>query len=94
MLKGIIEQTDAATELKGLGYSQEYIGWIFKDLITQMPDDMGELKDKSLTKTDILNGYKNDIIERETAKEWLMGIGFDSGEAEFLLIGIDVKKGE
>jgi len=48
-------------------------------------------KERDLTKAEILRGYHNRLIEPETAKDYLMNLGYDEAEAEYYLHSEDYK---
>ena len=49
--------------------------------------------EKSLTKTDILKGYREEVLDHDMAIKGLMSIGYSEDEAAYLLMLEDVGKG-
>ena len=49
-------------------------------------------KERELSKSDLLRLYREGVIDRKTAKEALMDIGYSESDAELLLRLEDIKK--
>lgn len=84
---GILNQEQVLRAYKDLGYDDEHAANL--TLFTVLGASQEE---KDLTKADILNGYKDGVIRREDAKQYLRNLGYDANEAEFYLARVDLDK--
>lgn len=91
--EGILTEAEVFEANTQIGYdkwhAQKLTDWIVK---YYSPDDTGEDKEaRDMTKTEILAGYEDKVINREVAKAGLVGIDYSPEHADFLLILRDVK---
>ena len=91
--EGILNTNEVNTAYHELGYddwhAQKLTDWTVK---YYSPEDTGEDKEvRELTKTEVLRGYEDKVISRDTATSGLMSLNYSAETAEFLLILHDIK---
>jgi len=89
--EGLIDPLKAEEELIKLGYSRDEIN-ILLALEDRRKSLSKKVKEKELSTSTILKAYKENVIDRETAKEKLKGLGYDDEETEILLKLADLDK--
>lgn len=90
ILKGIkkgVVGVDEGKELLGdLGYETEEIDFIIDANITISEDIPEVVRERDLTKTDILGAIKKEVMSIETGRNMLLGLGYDQAEADILIL--------
>jgi len=90
ILKGIrkgVVSVDEGKELLGdLGYEAEEIDFIVDASITISEDIPEVVKERDLTKTDILSAIKKEVVSIETGRSMLVGMGYDQAETDILIL--------
>jgi hypothetical protein len=78
--------------------------WVYEQYIKQgyTPDDAQALTEyatrgasedeKDLTKAEVLDGYKRGMLTKKETKDFLMNMGYDSDESDFLITKVDMDK--
>jgi len=89
--EGLIDANRATIELEKLGYSRDEIN-ILLALEDRRKSVSKKVKEKELSTSTILKAYKENVIDRETAKEKLKRLGYDDEETEILLKLADLDK--
>ncbi len=82
---GVLGEPEVLTAYHDLGYSPTDAESMTKFTILYASE-----KERDLTKGDILGGYKDGIVKRGEAKEFLMLMGYDPNESEFYLVRADL----
>jgi hypothetical protein len=91
---GILTDDDLLRAYMDLGYDKEKatgmteftIRYNFEPEASEMTEsDTQVAKERDLTKTDILNGFRDALIEENEAKEWLGNLGYDTGEVDYYI---------
>jgi hypothetical protein len=83
--KGWINSDQVRQELAAIGLSPEKVEQVFQRLV-QAPDQQERMApERDLTKSEIIRGVKRGIIDRTTAVDMLMRMGYDRDETEFIL---------
>ncbi|GAI87697.1 unnamed protein product, partial [marine sediment metagenome] len=98
---GIIEDDDLLTAYMDLGYDEEKGSKMAEFTIAYNADpedsdqtetDKNRVREKDLTKTDILNGYRDQLITLDESKTALIMLGYDSNEADYYIARIDYNR--
>lgn len=94
--EGILNETEVNTAYHEIGYddwhADKLSAWTVK---YYAPEDTGEDKEvRELTKAEILRGYEDKIIGRQSAIDGLKSLDYSEYTAEFLVILRDVKVAE
>jgi hypothetical protein len=82
--KGVITRTDGQNLLNEMGYDANEAKFIL-DINIPPEETAPEVKQRELTKTDILNAYKLNQIDEAEALSMLMSIRYSRDDAVFLL---------
>jgi hypothetical protein len=77
---GIIDEAQALKGYKEMGYDEEKAQALVKFARIGVSE-----KEKDLTRTDIINLYEDNILDRGQVQDALVKMGYDSQEAEYLL---------
>ena len=92
----VLDESGVYDSYRELGYSelnaQRMTDFTVKYESKDEPSPKDEVKE--LTRAQILSGYAADVIDRDTAKEWLMAITYSEDLAEFQLDLLDSKEFE
>ena len=91
--EGVLTEVEVLKAYHDIGYDDWHAGklaeWTYK---YYAPEDTGEDKEvRDLTKAEILRGYEDKVIGRESAISSLMSLRYSGNTAEFLVILRDVK---
>jgi len=89
--ENVIGREEAKAMLLDLGYSKEDAELLLKIEDIKKKAKESE-KERELSKSDLLRLYREGVIDRKTAKEALMDIGYSESDAELLLRLEDIKK--
>ncbi len=84
---GVISDDELIIAYQDVGYSPEKA--ITMAEFTKLYN-MGAEKD--LTRTQITNGYRDDLISRQDAQIFLLGLGYDEDEVDYLIAAEDYEK--
>ena len=82
--KGWITLDDVRAELTGLGMPAERLEELIQTKIKATEAER-TVKEKDLTKTDIIKGVKTEVITRDQGVELLMDLGYEEDEADYIL---------
>ncbi len=77
---GLIDDEELVARLMETGYTRDDA-----ELLAQFYKLYKTEQERDLTKSEILNAYEAKLVTRGEAKKRLMDIGYDEGEAEFIL---------
>ena len=91
--EGVLTEAEVSKGYHDIGYDDWHAGKLTEWTVKYYsPEDTGEDKEvRDLTKAEILRGYEDKVIARETALNALMSLRYSENTAEFLLILRDVK---
>lgn len=87
---GILSAEQVYNAYKDIGYNDEKARNLTNFTILLNDESKNKPKEKDLTKTDLINGYKDSVITRLEAKNGLIELGYDSNESEFYLKKADI----
>jgi len=82
---GILTDEQVFQSYKDLGYDDEHAANLTAFTISYASET-----ERDLTKSDIINGYKDGILTRDNAQYMLMAMGYDENESEFYLVRADL----
>jgi len=84
---GVLTDRELIQSYKDLGYDQDHA-----EKMADFTIRYNKQGDKELTKSQILNGYKEKILNREDAKELLIDIEYPEAMAEYFILLEDYKE--
>jgi len=84
--KGVVSVSEGKELLSDLGYEADEVDYIVDSNITISEDIPEVVKERDLTKTDILNAIKKGIVTIETGRSMLFGLGYDQAETDILVL--------
>lgn len=84
--KGVIEVAEGMELLQDIGFDEDEAQFIFDINIAPVEDIPTIIKERNLTKADILNAIKKDVLSINDGRNMLLGLGYDSQEADILIL--------
>ena len=98
---GILKDEDLVKAYKDLGYDDEKANNMAKFTIAYNAEpidaeltetDKNVIKERDLSKTDVLNGYRDSLIGESDARKMLEGLGYSSDEIDYYITSVDFKR--
>ena len=84
--KGVVTVDEGKELLSDLGYEADEVDYIVDANITISEEIPEVVKERDLTKTDILNAIKKEVVTIETGRSMLFGLGYDQTEVDILVL--------
>lgn len=81
---GVLNEEDVFNSYQDIGYDEEKAA-----KLTEFTIAYGQAKEKDLTKSDILDGYKKRLFTREVSINYLKTLGYDDNEADYYICRCD-----
>ncbi|GAI72431.1 unnamed protein product, partial [marine sediment metagenome] len=84
--KGVISWDEGLELLQDLGLSADDATYILEVRVGTLEDTPEIVKKRDLTKTDILNAIKKEVISIEDGRQMLIDLGYSEGETDILIM--------
>ncbi|GAJ19514.1 unnamed protein product, partial [marine sediment metagenome] len=84
--KGVISWDEGSELLQDLGYDIDDATFILETRVGTLEETPEIVKKRDLTKTDILNAIKKEVLSIEDGRQMLIDLGYSEGEVDILIM--------